>query len=86
MTKKNASKDFWIIAPYGWGSEEDFIRVQKDVASTALKALNHAIDHEYATPSGYYIRDFESYTGYEEVFVYEAKEVGTYVKTAWRKV
>ena len=84
MAKPN--NDFWLIAPYGWGSEENMIRVQKDQASTALKAISHAEKAGAYSPEGFTLAEELANHWVETVFVYDCKEVGAYEKMSWRKV
>ena len=85
-TKKDAKNDFWLIAPYGWGSEENMVRIQKDDASTPLQALNQAVKGRETSPEGYTLLEEMSNHGADTVFVYDCKEVGEYQQSAWREV
>lgn len=79
--------DFWLIAPYGWGSEANMIRVQKDDAKTALQALELASnDRNYTSEEGYSVAEEMTNNDADSVFVYDCKEVGEYRKTSWSKV
>ena len=90
MTAKKdryAGNDFWLIAPQNWGSEESMIRVQKDEASTPLKAVEAASGEGMYSSGGYTLhQEMNNHDSDGKVFVYECKEVGTYRQQKWVKV
>jgi len=86
-TTVESALDFWMVAPFGWGSEENMIRVMKDEAETPEEAIEWCMALKgVQSPYGSSLREELEQHGTDSVLVYDCREVGEFRRIGWEKV